>query len=579
MNTTRPAGTASGPALASAPASPATRPKRPLALSTLLSLLTLAVLTPFLLLAAYALHAWVQGERAAEIDRIEAIAEDLAHAVDRELRGHIETAEVLAGSRFLPKGLLHTFWEHAEDAASRAGGHFILIDRSYQQLVNTRVAIGSQLPRTGKREGIDKVFRTGATVVGDLGVGAVAEEPLSPLLIPISFDGEVHYVLAHVPRTNAFLEVVQDTYRPEGWFAGLIDGNGSIIARSHRHEDFLGQRITTEVWARVEGDRGLLETVDLEGRPSITAYHASASSGWIVFVWAPRALLEEPAGNARRLLLLLVVLALATSLLAAFATGRLIRQPNARLLQAARDLGAGDPVAFSPSMMREANVVGDALVEAARSIRTRETALQESEAHMRLMTNELSHRSKNLLAIVQAIIGLSLPLSRDFAHFQKRTEERIAGLARSHDLLVRTDWRSVALRELITAQLSTFIDPKDRRLVLEGPALLIKPAAVQDLGMALHELAANAIHHGGLATPSGRVQIKWTCRTDHGDQEEVVLRWEEQSGPVVIAPPRNSFGFMVIQKVAPIGLGGKARLDWRPGGLIWELQVPASRLL
>ena len=86
----------------------------------------------------------------------------------------------------------------------------------------------------------------------------------------------VRYVLALVPPTNSILKVVQQTYRPDGWFATVLDSNGRIVARSSRHDEFFGFTAAENLRARMTGEHGVLETVDLEGRPSITGYHRSS---------------------------------------------------------------------------------------------------------------------------------------------------------------------------------------------------------------------------------------------------------------------------------------------------------------
>jgi two-component sensor histidine kinase len=555
------------------------RPTRPIPLSVLLSLLTLVALIPFLTLAGYHLSARVQNERAAEIARLSELAADLARSVDRELRGHIETAQVLTGSRYLQQGSISAFWEHAEDAASRASGHFILIDRSHQQLVNTRRPVGSPLPRTANPGGADLVFETGEVRVGNLGVGAVAQQRLFAVRLPVRIGDEVRYVLSYVPRADAMLAIVQETYRPEGWRGAVVDANGLIIARSHRHAEFFGRSVAPEILRRLTGKTGVLETVDLEGNPSLTAYHASELSDWTVFVWAHRALLEEPVRAAQRTLMQLISLALAASILAAYLASRLIRKPNMRLVQVARDLGEGKPVRFEPSVMREANLIGEALSDAAQTIRAREAALRESEANMQIVMRELSHRSKNLLAIIQALVSQSARLSPDFDHFQSRFQERLAGLAHSHDLLVQREWTSVPLDELLTAQLTPFTNLLDRRVSFKGPRLLLKPQAAQCLGMAFHELATNAMKYGSLSVASGEVNVTWERLIDTVGVERVRLRWVETGGPPPVAPARKGFGSVVIEKITPASLHGAVRLDWRREGLAWEIEVPASHLV
>jgi hypothetical protein len=265
-----------------------------LPLSTLLSLLTFATLLPFLALGAYVLASWLMDERAKEISRLSEIAGDLARAVDRDLRAHIETAEVVAASRSLQQGDIQSFRQIAEDAASRANGHIILIDRNFQQLVNTRSPESATLPKTANTKSAQVVFDTGNIVVGNLAMGAVAQKLLFSVRLPIRVNGEIRYVLSYVPRQDAVLKVVMEAYRPDGWFAAVVDGNGAIIARSNRHEEFYGKNASPAMWQEMQKTFGMVESVDLEGRRSLAAFRNSTISEWKVVVWAPRDVLVAP---------------------------------------------------------------------------------------------------------------------------------------------------------------------------------------------------------------------------------------------------------------------------------------------
>lgn len=545
---------------------------RQLPLSTLLSVLTFATLLPFLALGSYVLASWLMEERAKEIQRVSAIAADLARAVDRELRGQIETAQVVASTRVLQNGDIAAFSQIAEDAASKANGHFILIDRNYQQLVNTRTIAGTPLPKTANQQGAQQIFDTGKILVGNLVKGAVAQKLLYSVRVPVTVQGEVRYVLSFVPREGAIVDVVNQAYRPEGWFASVTDGNGRIIARSYRHAEFYGKNASPEVWAQMKEFSGSLVTRDLEGREAVSAFNGSLLSNWKVIVWAPKALLEEPVWKASRLMLMLAGLAIAGSLIVAYFTGRLIAKPTEMLLGAARHLGAGEPVSFSPTIMKEANVVGEAMREAAGQIRAREEELRKNEKERRMVMRELSHRSKNLLAVIQAMVSNSLRISPDPQQFRENLTERLAGLARSHDLLIKTDWGSVSLAELISTQLSAFDDPKRSRVSAHGPKVLLSPHTAQHLGMAFHELATNALKYGALSSPEGRIAIEWAIKqTREGDI--LLLRWQESGGPPVIAPQRRGFGSTVIERLVPSTPGSSSRVDWLATGLVWELEL------
>ncbi len=533
---------------------------------------------PMVVLGAFGMYRFASIERASDLDRVSGVAAMLARGVDRELLSYIDTAEILAGMRYLQRGEFDTFDQVARDTAAKTGGQFILIDRSYQQIVNTRVPPGSSLPKTGNITGVRQVFEGGRSIVGDLGVGALSQLLVFSVLVPVQIDGDIKYVLAYVPRPNAILEVVQQTYRPEGWFAAVLDGEGKVLARSSRQDEFFGKSSSPEFRALIAGPNGVVESKDLENRASVTGYYRSERSAWRAVVWVPESLLADPANQAFNLMLAMAVLSLSLSVAASLLAGRMIQQPARRVIKAARALGDGQPVVVAPTLMREANFVVNALAEASRMIATRESALRDSEQQTRFVMRELSHRSKNLLAIVQAMARQTARAASDYEEFQERFASRIASLARSHDLLVNQNWKGIAISDLVATQLAPFVDVAGARLTVEGPALVLEPDAAQTIGMALHELATNASKYGAFSVPAGRVHVEWGLRGEGADQQRLTMHWQEAGGPQVVPPTRNGFGHTVVEHMAANSLGGTARLMWDPAGVAWCLDVPATCL-
>ncbi|MCL4764617.1 MAG: hypothetical protein KJZ80_00105 [Hyphomicrobiaceae bacterium] len=535
--------------------------RREYALSVLLGMISLASLTPFLLLGAYALSQYAQNARSEELDHVASHAEDLAQAVDRELWGLIDSARILAGSRTLREGDLTAFDELARDAAINARGHYSLFDRSGRQLVSTRLLPDTPLPGAASPEELEIVFQTQRRLVGDL---AMHEGELQfAVRIPVVVDGEVRYVLCYVPRSGVIYEVVlRQAYLARGWFAGVVDGNARLIARSDRHEEYFGRIAPSRIMDRVIGRSGLIEGIDNQGRDSVIAYHASDLSDWHAFVWVPKALLQAPANSFMSFVLLLGGATLAMSLVIGVLAGQIIRAPARRVLAAARNLGEGKPVRFEPSLMHEANVVGRALEEASHKIR--------------FAMLELAHRSKNLLAVVQAMARQTGRTAGDVSEFEARLVERIASLARSHDLLVERSWRGLCVADLVAAQLAPFSEPAERRVSASGPPLRLTPEAAQSIGMALQELATNASKHGALSVPAGRIVVAWDRYAGSDGEARLRMSWQEENGPPVVRPARRGFGSTIVEQVVAASLSGRARLDWDPGGVVWVLDVPAS---
>jgi PAS domain S-box-containing protein len=227
----------------------------------------------------------------------------------------------------------------------------------------------------------------------------------------------------------------------------------------------------------------------------------------------------------------------------------------------------------SPLRDEAGKVIGASKV--ARDITERKRA----EEHVRFVMKELSHRTKNLMAVVQAISLQTVKRSRDFEEFQQRFNARMEALGRSHDLLVDCDWRGVALEDLVHSQLEPFLDLASDRLTVNGPALLLTPKAVQELGLALHELATNASKFGALTVATGKIDITWTVDRGVAGTPRFVMTWRETGGPPIGPPGRQGFGSTAITSALSRSFKGKARLDYPPEGLFWELVAPTGQLL
>ena len=206
------------------------------------------------------------------------------------------------------------------------------------------------------------------------------------------------------------------------------------------------------------------------------------------------------------------------------------------------------------------------------------TERKKTEDHVNFLLREMSHRSKNLLAVIQAIARQTVRTSGSTDEFQKRFGERLQGLAASHDILVEQNWQGANLRELVLRQLSPFIDRGSPRLKLSGPNVGLDATVAQSIGLALHELATNAVKYGALSTAAGKVTVTWTFGQGAEAGSDLVLNWVENGGPVVTPPSRKGFGNEVISHLAPGSVAGTVVVDFAPTGLCWQLTIPMSAL-
>jgi two-component sensor histidine kinase/PAS domain-containing protein len=220
---------------------------------------------------------------------------------------------------------------------------------------------------------------------------------------------------------------------------------------------------------------------------------------------------------------------------------------------------------------RQPNGKAHRIINVATDITERKAA----ETHQRFLLQELSHRSKNLLTLVQSIADQSFRKSKDQKDFQSRLSGRLGGLAASNTLLARGDWRGSSLRELVEFQLAPFIDLSSSQLEISGPQVNLTADASQAVGLALHELATNAVKHGALSSSRGRLSISWTVdRT--ADTGGLKLDWRERGGPLVTPPKRKGFGHVVIKSMIEHAVRGNVELDFAEQGLHWSLQAPGS---
>jgi PAS domain S-box-containing protein len=204
------------------------------------------------------------------------------------------------------------------------------------------------------------------------------------------------------------------------------------------------------------------------------------------------------------------------------------------------------------------------------------TRYKEQEARIRLLMRELTHRSKNLLTVIQAIMRQTASNCRSIEDFETRFAARLQSLAGSHDLLVQEDWQGASMRELVRSQLGHYSDRDDPQIELTGPPLQIPPDAAQHIGMALHELATNAAKYGALSSPRGKVRISWSTLQAPDGSSMCQLAWEESGGPPVERPSRRGFGRVVIERTVARALHGEVRIDYAPTGLCWTLEFPRS---
>jgi PAS domain S-box-containing protein len=216
---------------------------------------------------------------------------------------------------------------------------------------------------------------------------------------------------------------------------------------------------------------------------------------------------------------------------------------------------------ISPVKNAEGKIIGASKV--ARDI----TEQKRTGDQITTLAREAEHRSKNLLANVQAMVDLSQ--ADAVADLKKAIKGRIQALANVHSLFVATRWIGAELSAIAEQELAPYSATGEKRARIDGPQVLLEPNTAQAIAVTLHELATNAAKYGALSTANGHVDLKWS----HETNRRLNLRWTETGGPTVRPPKRRGFGGRIIEQM--IGqLKGKTRFDWRAEGLVCEITLP-----
>jgi two-component sensor histidine kinase len=195
-----------------------------------------------------------------------------------------------------------------------------------------------------------------------------------------------------------------------------------------------------------------------------------------------------------------------------------------------------------------------------------------------MLIDELNHRVKNTLSMVQSIVWQTLRTPSDPKVIRESIESRLFALSRSHDLLTREKWESAGLLNIVHDALEPFGVSGGRadRIAITGENIRFPPKSALALGIAFNELATNAVKYGALSNAAGSIQIEWTVETTPAGQG-LLLIWKEKNGPPVTPPAHKGFGSRVIERGLAHELEGTTHLDYRPDGFVCTMHIPLPR--
>ncbi|MEJ0018499.1 MAG: sensor histidine kinase [Acetobacteraceae bacterium] len=178
-----------------------------------------------------------------------------------------------------------------------------------------------------------------------------------------------------------------------------------------------------------------------------------------------------------------------------------------------------------------------------------------------------------MLTVVISIATQTVRQAGSLEEFSEAFIGRVNALASAYTLLSRDNWTRVPLRDVLEEELRPFASPLEERFVLEGEAVLLLPRAALAFGMIFHELVTNAVKHGALSVPDGRITLLWQVERQNA-KDHLAFAWTERDGPNIGHPLRKGFGLALIERSARHELKGEAVADWQSDGLSVTLKVP-----
>jgi len=200
-------------------------------------------------------------------------------------------------------------------------------------------------------------------------------------------------------------------------------------------------------------------------------------------------------------------------------------------------------------------------------------SLRAEADHKQLLVNELNHRVRNTLAIIQSLSAQTLRSERPVAAARADFDARLMALASAQALVTDASWRSVPLRELVDRTIAPFVGPPDTpRLSVRGCETNIPPKSAVAFALAVHELCVNAARYGALTSETGQVEIAWDI--SQAEPGRLQLTWRESGGPAVTPPVARGFGSRLLERGLAAELRGEVRLQFPPEGLVCVMDVP-----
>ena len=483
-------------------------------------LLVAGTTLPLILFAAGIVFRNYEKDRAQATQRVLEAARGIRFTLDAEMRRMTGSLQVLALTKALRNGDFADFSGMAAGFLEQYGkdGIILVANRPGQVLFSSLTPDASDLPLRNNRDIVQRVFVTGQPQYSNAFLGVLKKRTVLTVEVPVFRDGDVIYDIAFSPPLEIFQNIVEKQRPGGGWIIALLDRQGTVFARVPDPEHTFGKHATTSLYAEtLKKNEATLTSTSLEGVPLITAFARSPLTGWTVAAGISESSLVAPLWR---------------NLAIASAIGGVLLLTG---------------LAFAVRMA---------------------TTIARAEMLHGLLIEELNHRVKNTLAILQSI---AVQTFRSASRTEReKFEGRLGALAEAHDLLSSEKWQGSELNDLLDRVLQPYLINSLDRIKMFGPRVPLPPRCAVVLSMIVHEIATNAAKYGALSNDTGTVALDWEI-VSKSNSPTLRLIWTECGGPTVTAPVQRGFGSRLIERSARDQLGGEATVEFLPRGVVYTI--------
>jgi two-component sensor histidine kinase len=452
--------------------------------------------------------------------RVLETARSIRLVLDAEIQRMTGGLQVLSLTNTLRSGDFDDFRRIASGFLDQygRGGVVLVADRDGRQLFSSATPDTASLPPRNNREIVEKVFATRSPQYSNLFVGAAKKRLIVTVEVPVLRDGDVLYDISFSPPVEIFQATIDKQRPSQDWTISIFDGNGISFARAPNPQDTIGKRASPTLYAEMfRKPEATLQTVSLEDVPLITTFARSTLTGWTVAAGIAEGSLVGPMWRNLAITSVIGGILLLTGL------------------------------AFAVRMA---------------------TTIARGETLHDLLIEELNHRVKNTLAILQAIAVRTFRSASKTE--REKFEGRLGALAEAHNLLSKEKWQGSELHEVVSRVLQPYLLNNPERVRMFGPQVPLSPRLAVVLSMIVHEIATNAAKYGALSNDTGTVALDWEIIAENAGPKLRMI-WAEAGGPHVTAPVQRGFGSRLIERSARDQLGGEATVDFLPRGVVYTV--------